>query len=433
MVLGGEFPSVNNVAQQGLVRFASSSKAPNKRGPAKIAGAPATSATALPGVVRVAWQSAYDMDNESLTYNVYRSDKPNVSIYTTTSKSNYWTYPTLGFRDTTAVPGSSYTYTVKVNDPFNNLLNLGASNSVTATGAAQPSAYSNDVTGDGATAFWRLGEGSGSAVYDYANFNDATAGTGVTRGATGAINGDNDNASTFDGTSAGVVVSPSMPTTPEFSAEAWVKTGTNRGGKIVGFGGSSSGDSGSYDRHVYMDNAGHIIFGVYPGGVRTVSSGTKTYNDSQWHHIVASQGSAGMVLYVDGQKVASDASTTTAQAYPGYWRIGGDNLSGWPNRPPATTSTATSTTSPSTRPRSPLAQVQAHYTDSGRSGRTSRSSRPTPTARPIVAGQPDLYWRLGESGRHHRQGREPERVRRCLRRRLTPASQAPWRAPRTRP
>ena len=397
VVLGGEFPSVNNVAQQGLVRFASTSKAPNLRAPTKIAGAPATSAIALPGgVVRVAWQSAYDMDNESLTYNVYRSDKPNVSIYTTTSKSNYWTYPMLGFRDTTAVAGSSYTYTVKVNDPFNNRLNLGASNSVTATAAGQASAYSNDVVGDGATAFWRLGEGSGSAVYDYANFNDATAGTGVSRGATGAINGDSDNASTFSGASAGVVVSPAMPTTPAFSAEAWVKTSTKRGGKIVGYGGSSSGDSGSYDRHVYMDNAGHIIFGVYPGGVRTVSSGTKTYNDNQWHHIVASQGSAGIVLYIDGKKISSDASTTTAQDYAGYWRIGGDNLNGWPNQPSSNYIGGVIDDVAIYPTALPLSKVRTHYTDSGRS--LGGPAAPTDTyGKAIVQDTPDLYWRLGET------------------------------------
>ncbi len=143
------------------------------------------------------------------------------------------------------------------------------------------SEYAKDVLGDGATDFWRLGEGSGSTVYDYAGFNDATASAGVTRGATGAITGDADKASTFNGAADGIVATNStQATTPSFTVESWVKTTSTSGGKIVGYGGSKDTDSGSYDRHVYMDNAGHMIFGVYPNDVRTVSS-ANTYNDGQ--------------------------------------------------------------------------------------------------------------------------------------------------------
>ena len=41
-----------------------------------------------------------------------------------------------------------------------------------------------------------------------------------------------------------------------------------------------------------------------------------------------------MMLYVDGKQVG-DATPTrpAAQAYTGYWRVGGDNLGGWPNQP----------------------------------------------------------------------------------------------------
>ena len=39
-----------------------------------------------------------------------------------------------------------------------------------------------------------------------------------------------------------------------------------------------------------------------------------------------------MKLYVDGALVGTDGATT-AQAYLGYWRLGGDNINGWPNQP----------------------------------------------------------------------------------------------------
>jgi hypothetical protein len=81
-----------------------------------------------------------------------------------------------------------------------------------------------------------------------------------------------------------------------------------------------------------MTNSGQLVFGVYPGQVVTVTS-PNAYKDNVWHHVVATLGSGGMALYVDGALVASSTAATTAQGYAGYWRIGGDNLNGWPNKP----------------------------------------------------------------------------------------------------
>ena len=35
-----------------------------------------------------------------------------------------------------------------------------------------------------------------------------------------------------------------------------------------------------------------------------------------------------LALYVDGQLIGTNTSSS-AQGYSGYWRVGGDNLSGW--------------------------------------------------------------------------------------------------------
>ena len=40
-----------------------------------------------------------------------------------------------------------------------------------------------------------------------------------------------------------------------------------------------------------------------------------------------------MALYVDGVRVGQRTDTTAGEAYLGYWRLGGDNLGGWPARP----------------------------------------------------------------------------------------------------
>lgn len=395
-VLGGEFPSVNNVAQQGLVRFATRAIAPNKRGPARAPAAPAPTATSFAkGSVRVGWQSAYDMDNESLTYDVYRSGTA-APVYSTTTKTNYWTYPGMGFIDNGLTSGASYTYTIKVTDPTGNVLTLPKTPAVIVSDKTL-SQYSKDVLADGATNYWRLGEPSGTSVLDYAGFNDATAQTGVTRGAGGAFDNDTDGSSTFNGSSDGFVVqNSSQDATSSFTAEAWVKTTSTSGGKIIGYGASATGNSGSYDRHVYMDNSGHIIFGVYPGSVRAVGS-AKTFNDGSWHHVVASlSDTAGMALYVDGKKVGADAGTTSAQQYPGYWRIGGDNLGGWPNQP-SSNYLAGNIDDVAIYPSAlSLAKVQAHYVDSGR----TLGGTPKPTdayGAAVYDSGPDLFWRLTET------------------------------------
>ena len=80
-----------------------------------------------------------------------------------------------------------------------------------------------------------------------------------------------------------------------------------------------------------MRNDGRLTFGTHPGIVRTVTS-TNAYRDGNWHHVVASQGWDGMKLFVDGQLVGA-LPDNTSQDYIGYWRVGGDNLNNWPNRP----------------------------------------------------------------------------------------------------
>ena len=51
----------------------------------------------------------------------------------------------------------------------------------------------------------------------------------------------------------------------QYTAEVWFKTNTTRGGKLIGFGNTTSGLSATYDRHVYMLNTGKLAFGVSSG------------------------------------------------------------------------------------------------------------------------------------------------------------------------
>ena len=212
----------------------------------------------------------------------------------------------------------------------------------------------------------------------------------------GAINGDADGSATFDGTTNGTAGASTTITGPDtFTAEAWFNTTTTSGGKIVGFGDSQLGQSSNYDRHVYMDNAGHIFFGIYSGGVHTVQS-AQTYNDGQWHHVAAELSPAGMVLYVDGLKVGVSASVTSGQPFVGRWRVGGDNVGGWTNQP-SSNFFAGSIDDVAIYPAALSgAQVRDHYTKSGR----TVNIPPVPTdsyGAAVYADNPTLFWRVDET------------------------------------
>ena len=73
LAVGGEFPRVNGVAQQGLVRFAKKELSPNGHGPSLFNTTyPLNVSSTAAGTVRINWNSNHDIDNDHLTYRVYR-------------------------------------------------------------------------------------------------------------------------------------------------------------------------------------------------------------------------------------------------------------------------------------------------------------------------------------------------------------------------
>jgi hypothetical protein len=131
----------------------------------------------------------------------------------------------------------------------------------------------------------------------------------------------------------GQVTTPEQLLAPQvFTIETWFRTSTTTGGKLVGFGNARTTGSGQYDRHLYLTNAGQLVFGVYRNQPWTVTS-PSSYTDDRWHQATISMGPDGIVMYVDGAAVAS-SSQTQAEPITGYWRIGYDTLAGaWPSVP----------------------------------------------------------------------------------------------------
>lgn len=364
VVAGGEFPTVNGVAQQGLVRFAVPALAPNKVGPQDTSSATTPTLTApFNSVVNVSFLANDDLDNQTLTYNLYRGGS-STPVWSTTAPSEPWSRPTLTFRDSGLTAGTSYTYYVTASDPDGNTVR-SASASITTpttqpTGTPPADAYGRAVYADGPTAYWRLDDTSGTTAADASDYRHTGTYFGkYTRGVTSPVSGATGTAVTFNGSNGAVGSAATFANPTSYTEEVWFKTTTTRGGKLMGFGTSRSGSSASYDRHVYMTNSGQLVFGAYAGSAVTVMS-PKKYNDGGWHFVSATQGADGMKLYVDGAQVGSNPATG-AQQYTGYWRLAGDNLTGWPSKPSSNYFAGTLDEAALFLTNLSAAQIQAHY------------------------------------------------------------------------
>lgn len=133
--------------------------------------------------------------------------------------------------------------------------------------------------------------------------------------------------------SSSYISTPNQYNNPStFTEEVWFKT-TTAGGTLMGFGSAQTGPSPNNDRKIYMNTSGQINFGIYyPGTPKPILTSSKSYADGQWHLVNAILSpNTGTRLYVDGVLVDSSSTSTAAQSYTGYWRIGYDRLSDWTN------------------------------------------------------------------------------------------------------
>ncbi|OKJ35706.1 fibronectin [Streptomyces sp. CB01580] len=321
--VGGEFTTVNGVRQQGLTRFAD--------GP--DTGAPwvpnVSLSTVVPGKIEVNWQTSFDADDGELTYRIYK-DGAATPVHTTTGYSLFWDRPQLRWTDTDVAPGETHSYRISASDGTNT---SAKSPALSATVTATAQKYPARVLSDGASLYWRYDEGTSTFAADTGSGrnNGFLRNSPAYRQTPAAIAGPS-TAIGFNGTNQYAYSNKRHAHPARFSVETWIRTTTAKGGRIIGFGNVTMQNSTQFDKHVYMRDDGRLVFGVYNGGARTITT-PAAYNNGAWHHIVATQGTGGMALYVDGKLRASNTSYTVNQNYSGYWRVGGDNLNNWPGRP----------------------------------------------------------------------------------------------------
>jgi hypothetical protein len=325
LFVGGGWTNVDGTEQANLARF-------TPTGPGSAPGIPWASATVdSTGAIVLRWRTVADLDDRKLTYSVYRTWRSTNPIYTATVDSTWWNRRSVSFVDTEAAPGVKTYYRVAVTDGTNTVFSVNTASVVPGEPA---STYTSAVAADRPMSYWRLNDGTSTTAAD-ASGNSRTgayAGEAV-RNQPSALSADTvDRSIGLDGVDDQVASYWRYYDPASFTVEAWVRTTSTKGGRLVGFGSLRDGTSPTTDRHVYFTSDGRLVFGVNELGPKTVQS-TAAYNDGAWHHVVATHDAGGIELFVDGVSVGQDSSVQDAAGYYGYWRVGADNINVWPQRP----------------------------------------------------------------------------------------------------
>jgi hypothetical protein len=317
MFVGGDFTTINDKGQEGLARFAPGPSA----APAKPAAGP-TVVPSGPGQLTVTFPAVVDNDNGVLSYTLFRG---NTAVATLSAESWPWASPSLRYVDSGLKVGTAYTYHYKASDGATTT--ASSPNSLATTALASVPAYAPTILAASPSLDWRLDD-SGSVAAD-ASGHGATGQLvgGVSTGQPGAISGD--SAVSVDGSTGYVTSNAPMPSVSSFTESGWFNTTTMSGGAMLGESTVQTGNGGTTNDVIWMDDDGQIVFAVdAPGYLRsTLIRSPMTYNDGHWHQVTASYDGTTMSLYVDGTLVASSPATASAP-FGGYLRAGDLDLSG---------------------------------------------------------------------------------------------------------
>jgi RHS repeat-associated protein len=175
--------------------------------------------------------------------------------------------------------------------------------------------YSSTILADSPTAYWRLGESSGTSAADATSHgNTGTYSGGFTLAQPGALFGDGDTAVKLDGTSGYVTVPNSAGLqSNQVSIELWIKklTETPWGAyvtKNIAYGGNAGS---SWFQLLNYGTTGRLQFRVTgDDGPSSLQSAT-TLGLNAWYHVVATYDGTIAKLYVNGSLDSSLSITAT--------------------------------------------------------------------------------------------------------------------------
>jgi hypothetical protein len=157
---------------------------------------------------------------------------------------------------------------------------------------------------------------------------------GVGFGAAGPTRWPGSSALTFDGTGMATDVT-SRVVGNTFSLAIWFKTSVSGGG-LMSFSSKSNADTATaFDKMLFIDSAGHLNFGYWPGLNSKVTS-PAVVSDGAWHFAIgvikAGGSQSTQTLYLDGVSVGTPQtfSNNSGSNYSGWWRLGRAEASnGW--------------------------------------------------------------------------------------------------------
>ena len=183
------------------------------------------------------------------------------------------------------------------------------------------SPYADKVLADGAVAYWRLGEPSGTTANSLVGNYPGTISGGVTLGQAGAL-ADGNTAMKFNGGSFpnDRITVPSgaydAVGAGSFTQEAWFKTTTATGRTYL----VDSGGSSTNGWVLLLEDTTKIYFWLASGSsIYPLFPGLPAFNNDQWHHVVVTvtRGASDVLrLYLDGVSY-SQTLTQTGNNYSG--------------------------------------------------------------------------------------------------------------------
>ena len=190
--------------------------------------------------------------------------------------------------------------------------------------------YGSQVLADGAVAYWRLGETSGTVARDVLGSAHGTITGGVTLGQPGALV-DSDKAMAFDGSTGQIGTTATIKLAQAFSVELWFQ------------GPAHAAQVPLWSNRTASPTTGSGFFGISAGGqpflfmdnqTPPAMTGPPFLRDGKWHHLVYTHdGVTTGRMFVDGVQAhsASIGRVTTGGATPafiGREAAGGSAVSG---------------------------------------------------------------------------------------------------------
>ena len=169
----------------------------------------------------------------------------------------------------------------------------------------------------GLVSYWRLGDHSGSTAIDSKGANAGTYAGGFTLGVAGALLGDADTASSFDGSSGRVALpnTASLNLTGDLTLEAWVKPSVvdNNARAVVAKAGTAASAANRQFRLGLTNGQWRGTLWDTSGGTYNAIAATAPAAGT-WQHVVLTVSGSSLTIYVNGVQSGTATFSGTRNA-----------------------------------------------------------------------------------------------------------------------